>query len=339
MKSICKKAAVLGLTLMMALGMAACGGSSSGKAETQAPATQAPAAGGDETYSVGVCQLVQHVALDAATKGFQDAIKEELGDAVTFDVQNAQGDSNTCSTIINGLVADDVDLILANATPALQAAQAGTDSIPILGTSITDYASALAIDDFSGTVGGNISGTSDLAPLDGQAAMFQELLPDANKIGLIYCSAEANSQYQVDTIKGFLEGMGYTCEYYAFSDSNDIATIVTKAAQECDALYIPTDNTAASNTEIINNICDPAGIPIIAGEEGICKGCGIATLSIDYYDLGYATGKMGVKILQGEDISTMPIEYAPNFTKEYVAERCEKLGITVPDDYEAIEAE
>ena len=334
MKSICRKAAVLGITFMMALGMAACGGSSSGKAETQAPA-----AGGDETYSVGVCQLVQHVALDAATKGFQDAITEELGDAVTFDVQNAQGDSNTCSTIINGLVADDVDLILANATPALQAAQAGTDSIPILGTSITDYASALAIDDFSGTVGGNISGTSDLAPLDGQAAMFQELLPDANKIGLIYCSAEANSQYQVDTIKGFLEGMGYTCEYYAFSDSNDIATIVTKAAQECDALYIPTDNTAASNTEIINNICDPAGIPIIAGEEGICKGCGIATLSIDYYDLGYATGKMGVKILQGEDISTMPIEYAPNFTKEYVAERCEKLGITVPDDYEAIEAE
>ena len=256
-----------------------------------------------------------------------------------FDPQNANGDSNTCSTIINGLVANDVDLILANATPALQAAQAGTNTIPILGTSITDYASALAIDDFSGTVGGNISGTSDLAPLDGQAEMFKELLPDANKIGLIYCSAEANSQYQVDTIKGYLEDMGYTTEYYAFSDSNDIATIVTKASQECDALYIPTDNTAASNTEIINNICDPAGIPIIAGEEGICKGCGIATLSIDYYDLGYATGKMAVKILQGEDISTMPIEYAPNFTKEYVAERCEKLGITVPDDYEAIEAE
>lgn len=334
MKNIWKKTAVIGLSVMMAAAMAACGGSSSGK-----PAQTEAAAGGDASYTVGVCQLVQHVALDAATQGFQDAITEEFGDSVTFDVQNAQGDSNTCSTIINGLVSNNVDLILANATPALQAAQAGTDSIPVLGTSITDYATALAIDDFSGTVGGNISGTSDLAPLDGQAEMFKELLPDAKKIGMIYCSAEANSQYQVDTIKGYLEGMGYTCDYYAFSDSNDISTIVTKASQECDALYIPTDNTAASNTEIINNICEPAGIPIIAGEEGICKGCGIATLSIDYYDLGYATGQMGVKVLQGEDISTMAIEYAPNFTKEYMADRCEKLGITVPEDYVAIEAD
>ncbi len=334
MKNIWKKTAVIGLSVMMAAAMAACGGSSSGK-----PAQTEAAAGGDASYTVGVCQLVQHVALDAATQGFQDAITEEFGDSVTFDVQNAQGDSNTCSTIINGLVSNNVDLILANATPALQAAQAGTDSIPVLGTSITDYATALAIDDFNGTVGGNISGTSDLAPLDGQAEMFKELLPDAKKIGMIYCSAEANSQYQVDTIKGYLEGMGYTCDYYAFSDSNDISTIVTKASQECDALYIPTDNTAASNTEIINNICEPAGIPIIAGEEGICKGCGIATLSIDYYDLGYATGQMGVKVLQGEDISTMAIEYAPNFTKEYMADRCEKLGITVPEDYVAIEAD
>lgn len=334
MKNIWKKTAVIGLSVMMAAAMAACGGSSSGK-----PAQTEAAAGGDASYTVGVCQLVQHVALDAATQGFQDAITEEFGDSVTFDVQNAQGDSNTCSTIINGLVSNNVDLILANATPALQAAQAGTDSIPVLGTSITDYATALAIDDFNGTVGGNISGTSDLAPLDGQAEMFKELLPDAKKIGMIYCSAEANSQYQVDTIKGYLEGMGYTCDYYAFSDSNDISTIVTKASQECDALYIPTDNTAASNTEIINNICEPAGIPIIAGEEGICKGCGIATLSIDYYDLGYATGQMGVKVLQGEDISTMAIEYAPNFTKEYMADRCEKLNITVPEDYVAIEAD
>jgi putative ABC transport system substrate-binding protein len=334
MKNIWKKTAAIGLSVMMAAAMAACGGSSSDK-----PAQTEAAAGGDASYTVGVCQLVQHVALDAATQGFQDAITEAFGDSVTFDVQNAQGDSNTCSTIINGLVSNNVDLILANATPALQAAQAGTDSIPVLGTSITDYATALAIDDFSGTVGGNISGTSDLAPLDGQAEMFKELLPDAKKIGMIYCSAEANSQYQVDTIKGYLEGMGYTCEYYAFSDSNDISTIVTKASQECDALYIPTDNTAASNTEIINNICEPAGIPIIAGEEGICKGCGIATLSIDYYDLGYATGQMGVKVLQGEDISTMAIEYAPNFTKEYMADRCEKLGITVPEDYLAIEAD
>ena len=291
------------------------------------------------TYTVGICQLVQHPALDAATQGFKDALTEEFGDAVVFDEQNAQGDSNTCSTIINSFVSNNVNLILANATPALQAAQAGTDTIPVLGTSVTDYATGLDLSDFNGTVGGNISGTSDLAPLDGQADMLHELCPDAKNVGLLYCSAEANSQYQVDTIKGYLEGMGYTCTYYAFSDSNDLATVVTTAANESDVIYVPTDNTVASNTEIIQNICLPAGVPVVAGEEGICSGCGIATLSIDYYDLGYATGKMGIKVLNGEDIATMPIEYAPKFTKEYNVSNCETLGITVPSDYVAIETE
>ena len=265
---------------------------------------------------------------------------EEFGDKVIFDEQNAQGDSNTCSTIVNGFVSNNVDLILANATPALQAAAAGTNEIPILGTSVTEYGVALEIDGFSGTVGGNISGTSDLAPLDGQADMLQELFPDAKTVGLLYCSAEANSQYQVDTIKAFLEEKGYSCEYYAFSDSNDLSAVVTEAANTVDVIYVPTDNTAASNTEIINNICQPAGVPVVAGEEGICAGCGVATLSISYYDLGVATGKMAVKILKGEsDISTMPIEYAPNFTKKYNAANCEALGIKIPEGYEAIVAE
>ena len=261
-----------------------------------------------QTYNVGICQLVQHVALDAATEGFKDALTDKLGDAVTFDEQNAQGDSNTCSTIINSFVSNDVDLILANATPALQAAAAGTDTIPILGTAVTEYGVALGLDDFNGTVGGNISGTSDLAPLDQQAAMLQELFPDAKNVGLLYCSAEPNSQYQVDTVKAALEDLGYTCEYYAFSDSNDLSSVVTTAVSESDVIYVPTDNTVASNTEIINNICLPEQVPVITGEEGICSGCGVATLSINYYDLGYATGEMAVKILaDGEDISTMPI--------------------------------
>ena len=292
-----------------------------------------------QTYNVGICQLVQHVALDAATEGFKDALTDKLGDAVTFDEQNAQGDSNTCSTIINSFVSNDVDLILANATPALQAAAAGTDTIPILGTAVTEYGVALGLDDFNGTVGGNISGTSDLAPLDQQAAMLQELFPDAKNVGLLYCSAEPNSQYQVDTVKAALEDLGYTCEYYAFSDSNDLSSVVTTAVSESDVIYVPTDNTVASNTEIINNICLPEQVPVITGEEGICSGCGVATLSINYYDLGYATGEMAVKILaDGEDISAMPIEYAPKFTKEYNAEICEELGVTVPDDYVAIGA-
>ncbi len=307
-------------------------------AETTAEASADPSAAGGESYVVGICQLVQHEALDAATQGFMDAIKEALGDAVTFDVQNAQGDTNTCATIINSFVSSDVDLILANATPALQAAQAGTNEIPILGTSVTEYGVALGIDDFTGTVGGNISGTSDLAPLEEQAAMLHELFPDAKNVGLLYCSAEANSQYQVDTVKAALEALGYTCEYYAFSDSTDLATNVTNAAGASDVLYVPTDNPAASNTEIINNICQPAGVPVIAGEEGICRGCGVATLSISYYDLGVGTGNMAVRILTGESkVEEMPIEYAPQFTKKYNKILCEALGVTVPEDYVAIE--
>ena len=291
-----------------------------------------------ETYTVGICQLVQHDALDAATQGFKDALTEKLGDAVTFDEQNAQGDTNTCSTIINSFTSENVDLILANATPALQAAVAGTNEIPILGTSVTEYGVALEIDDFDGTVGGNVSGTSDLAPLDEQAAMLHELYPDVKNVGLLYCSSEANSQYQVDTVKAALEDLGYTCEYYAFSDSNDLSAVTTTAASESDVIYVPTDNTVASNTEIINNICLPAEVPVIAGEEGICAGCGVATLSISYYDLGVATGEMAAKILTGEaDISEMPIEYAPQFTKKYNPTNCEALGLEVPDDYVAIE--
>ena len=318
-----KKFIALLMTTLMVVGLVGCGSSAK-----------------KDTYTIGICQLVQHEALDAATQGFKDAVSEALGDKVTFKEQNAQGDSNTCSTIINSFVSDQVDLILANATPALQAAAAGTNEIPILGTSVTEYGVALEIDGFSGTVGGNISGTSDLAPLDGQANMVKELFPDAKTVGLLYCSAEANSQYQVDTIKTFLEDLGYTCEYYSFSDSNDLASVVTSAVSAVDVIYVPTDNTVASSTEIINNICLPAGIPVIAGEEGICSGCGVATLSISYYDLGYATGKMAVKVLtEGADISTMPIEYAPNFVKKYNAEICDTLGVTIPDDYVAIGAE
>ena len=300
-------------------------------------AVTASAADGDK-YTIGICQLVQHEALDAATQGFKDEIVKELGeDAVTFDEQNAQGDSNTCSTIINSFVSNNEDLILANATASLQAAAAGTSDIPILGTAVTEYGVALDLKDFDGTVGGNISGTSDLAPLDEQAAMLQELFPDAKKVGLLYCSAEANSQYQVDTVKAALEELGYTCEYYAFSDSNDLSSVTTTAANDSDVIYVPTDNTVASNTELINNICLPAKVPVITGEEGICAGCGVATLSINYYDLGVTTGKMAVKILKdGEDISQMPIEYAPNFTKEYNKDICEELGVEIPDEYVAI---
>ena len=354
-----KKILALVMAMTMAVGLTACGGSSSGTEDTSAADSAAtedtaedtgaaedtaeeaetPSAGA--SYTVGICQLVQHEALDAATQGFKDAVTEALGaENVTFDEQNASNDSATCATIINQFVSNNVDLILANATAPLQAAAQGTDTIPVLGTSVTEYGVALDIDNFDGLVGTNVSGTSDLAPLDQQAAMLQELFPDAETVGLLYCSAEANSQYQVDTVQGYLEEMGYTCTQYSFSDSNDLAAVATTAAQESDVIYVPTDNTVASNTEIIRNICEPAQVPIIAGEEGICSGCGVATLSISYYDLGVTTGQMAVKVLSGEsDISEMPIEYAPQFTKKYNPTICEALGIQVPEDYEAIETE
>ena len=290
------------------------------------------------TYTVGVCQLVQHPALDAATQGFQDALTEKAGKSVTFDVQNASGDSNTCSTIVNGFVADNVDLIMANATPALQAAVAATGDIPILGTSVTDYATALDIDDWTGATGINVSGTSDLAPLDEQAAMLNELFPDAKVVGLLYCSAEPNSKYQVDVITGYLTELGYECVEYTFADSNDVASVAQSACDGSDVIYIPTDNTAASCTEAIRNVVEPAQKPVIAGEEGICKGCGVATLSISYYDLGYATGEMAYEVLvNGADVATMNVAFAPNVTKEYNAELCDLLGVTVPEDYAAIQ--
>ena len=291
----------------------------------------------EKTYTVGICQLVQHVALDAATQGFKDALTEKLGDKVKFDEQNASNDSANCITIINGFLAENVDLIMANATPALQAAQAATADTPILGTSVTDYGTALDIADWTGATGMNISGTSDLAPLDGQADMIKELFPDAKKVGLLYCSAEANSLYQVKVIAEELKALGYSTTEYAFTDSNDVSSVVTNACASSDVLYVPTDNTAASCTEAIRNVVETEKVPVVAGEEGICAGCGVATLSISYYDLGVATGKMAYEILvNGADVSTMPVEFAPQFTKEYNPEMAELFGLTLPEDYVAI---
>ena len=344
-----KKTLALLLAALMLLALAACGTTNDTNTEPPAatdPVETEPAAtepadddAAVETYVVGICQQMTHVALDAATQGFKDALAEILGaDAVTYSEGNAGGEQPNCVTIVDGLVSEGVDLILANATWPLQAAYSATSEIPVLGTSVTDYATALNIDDWTGTVGGNISGTSDLAPLDQQAAMIQELFPDAKNVGLLYCSGEPNSVYQIETIRGYLEDMGYTCEAYAFTDVNDLSSVTQTACDNSDVIYIPTDNTAAGNTETIANVVLAAGVPVVAGESGICSGCGVATLSISYYDLGYTTGEMAAQILKGEaDISTMPIEYAPNVTKMYNAANCEALGITVPDDYTAIE--
>lgn len=301
--------------------------------------TSAPAEG--KVYNIGICQLVEHPALDAATQGFEDALTDLLGaDNVNFDFQNAQGEQTNCATITTQFVTDGADLIMANATAPLQAAAAATNTIPIIGTSITDYATALDISDWTGATGTNISGVSDLAPIDEQEDMLVELFPDAQHVGILYCSAEPNSKYQADLFKACLEEDGIAYDEFTVADSNEIQAVVTSACEACDVLYIPTDNTLASSTELIRNIVVPAGISVIAGEEGICAGCGVATLSIDYYDIGYLAGSMAYDVLvSGADISTMKILQVSQVTKKYNAEICKDLNVNVRPDYEAIETE
>lgn len=323
-------ALVMVIALMM-MTMAGCG--------TQSPTSADASENGDKVYHIGICQQLEHPALDAATQGFQEKLTELLGEGnVEFDVQNAQGEAANCSTIASTFVAANVDLILANATTALQACAAATADIPVIGTSVTDYATALEIDDWTGATGTNVTGTSDLAPLDQQAAMIQELVPDVKQVGLVYCSAEPNSVYQIEKVAEVLDTMNIAHKEYSAADSNEIQSVVTNAVSECDVLYIPTDNTMAGNTETINNIALPKKVPIIAGEQGICEGCGIATLSISYYDIGAAAAELAYEILvNGADPGTLEIGYAPQVTKLYDADRCAELGITVPDGYEAIE--
>lgn len=292
----------------------------------------------DKVYKIGICQLVTHDALDAATKGFQDALKEKLGDKVEFDVQNASGEATNCTTITSKFVSDKVDLIMANATDALAAASQATDKIPIVATSITDYATALDIKDWTGKTGYNITGTADLAPLAEQAAMIKELVPNAKTVGVLYCSAEKNSKYQADVITDELKKLGIETKIYTFVDTNDVTPVTQQIVNDkCDAVFVPTDNTAASNAEAINNVLEPAKMPVIAGESGICSKCGIATLSISYYDIGYKAGEMAYEILvSGKDPAEMDIEYAKDLTKQYVKERAEAIGVAIPEGYEPI---
>jgi len=326
-----KKLLVMLLSVLMVLTLAGC--SSNGGSSEQ------PEGSSEETKTlkIGVVQLVQHAALDAATQGFVDEVKKAFPDA-DINVQNAAGDSATCSTIVQGFVNDGVDLIMANATPALQAAVSATEDIPILGTSVTEYGVALGIDGFNGLIGSNVSGTSDLAPLDQQAQMILDLFPETKTVGIIFCSNEANSKYQVEVVSDELTKKGIEVKTASFTDSNDISMVCEDLCSQVDLIYIPTDNQAASCAETIANVVLEKKIPVIAGEEGICSLCGIATLTINYYDLGVTTGQMAVKILNGESrIEEMPIQYFENPVRKFNPEVCDLFGVSVPEDFEPIE--
>lgn len=328
----------------MLFSMAGCSngdsGSSGGNAANNDGGNAGAAGGSDKVYSIGICQLVEHPALDAATEGFMAALKDKLGDNVKFDNQNAQNEATNCTTICNNFVSGGVDLIMANATGALQAASSATSTIPIVGTSVTNYATAMGVNDWIEMKGKNITGTSDLAPIDEQEKMILELFPDVKQVGILYCSAEANSKYQANLMESALTADGIAYKEYSVADSNEIQAMTTTAVSECDVLYIPTDNTIANATETVKNVVVPANIPVIAGEEGICSGCGVATLSISYYDIGYKAGEMAYDILvNGKNAGDMDIEFAPKVEKKYNAEICQSLGITPPENYTAIAAE
>lgn len=327
MNKVFKRALALGLSAVLTAGcFAGCSAQSGGD-------------DANKTYKVGICQIREHEALDAATEGFKKAMTDKLGDKVTFDEQNAQGETTACSTIVNQFISQGVDLIMANATPVVQSAVAATKDIPIVGTSVTEYGVALDISDFSGKTGVNVTGTSDLAPLKDQAAMIKEICPDTKTVGIVYCSAEPNSKYQATEVSKYLAEIGITAKEYPFADSNDLQSIATQAVAENDAIYLPTDNTVAENTSIIDSIARPAKKPVFAGEEGILRGCGVATLTISYYDIGYKAGEMAAQILtEGANPAEMEIAYAPQFTKKYNADICAELGIEVPADYVALEA-
>ena len=296
-----------------------------------------------DSYLVGICQLVQHDALDAATQGFEDRLGELMeaaGKTVQFDYQNASGDSATCSVIANQFDANGVDLIMANATPALQACANATagSGIPVVATSITDFGVALDIDmGPTDATGINVTGSNDLAPLASQAQQILDLFPETKVVGCLYCSSEANSKFQVEGVKEALNAQGIECNFYTFSDSNDIQAVAQKAADEADVIYLPTDNTVAANGAIIGEVCTAAQTPIIAGEEGIFKNTGaVATLSLSFYQIGQVAGEYAFEILvNGSDPATMNIYQTDQLTYYYNPEVAEAYGAIIPEDYTA----
>lgn len=327
MKKMMRMTAVM---LTAAMAMTGCGGSS------DTPADDAADSG---VYKVGIVQQLEHVALDAATQGFEDKLTELLGEGnVVFDYQNAQGEQTNCTTIATKFVSDGVDLIMANATTALQSAAAATSEIPIVGTSVTDYVTAGVIND-NEAPGTNVTGASDLAPVDEQIALLKQLVPDAKKVAIVYCSAEPNSKFQSDLAQKYLEEANLEWAEYTAADSNEVQAVITKAIAECDTVYIPTDNTMANNMEIIKNVTQPAGVPVICGEEGMCSVGGLATLSISYYDLGAKAAEMAYEILvNGANPAEMPIEYvSEGITAKYNADTAAALGMTMPEGLVPIE--
>lgn len=311
------------MIVMMLLSLCACGSAAGNKAD-------------DGTYSVGIVQLMQHVALDQATQGFQDALTEKLGDKVTFDVQLASGEATNCTTIVTKFINSNVDLIMANATPAVIAAKEATSTIPIIGTSVTDYvAEEASIVASNEAPGANVTGYSDMSDIAAHVELTQKLCPDAKTVAIIYCSAEPNSVIQGNQAKELYEAAGLSTVTLTASDVTTISTVVNSACEKADVIYIPTDNLFAENMESVKNIAEPAKIPVITGEGGMAQAGGTASVAIDYYTLGYRAGEMAYEIMvNGADPATTPIGFMTAEDMELIIneENVAAIGLTVPED-------
>ena len=284
-------------------------------------------------YKVGVVQLVEHPALDAANKGFVDALKEKgLADKTAFDQQNAQADQSNLNSIAQRFVSDKKDLVLAIATPAAQTMANASHDIPIMGTAITDYVTAKLVQS-NEHPGGNVSGTSDMTPVEKEVDLIIALVPNVKRIGAIYTSSEINSQLQVEKMKAYAATKGITVVEATVSNVNDIQQAATNLVnQDVQAIYTPTDNVLASAMANLAQITDAAKIPVFAADEGMTMTGGVATYSVDYYKLGYQTGLMAAKVLSGEaKISDLAIETQKDIKLTVNEERAKKLGITIPE--------
>ncbi|WP_293846902.1 ABC transporter substrate-binding protein [uncultured Parolsenella sp.] len=322
MKSISRRSFVAAGAGAVALGLAACGNSGS------SATTATTAADGEKSYQIGVLQLTQHAALDAANEGFVAAL-DASGISYTIDQQNANNDQSACSTIASKLVGDNDDLIYVIATPAAQAVAAATTEIPIVGCAITDYAASGLVAD-NEKPGGNLTGTSDMNPVDDQIAMLQKVLPEAKHVGMLYCTAESNSLLQIEMAEAACDKAGLTHERFTVSSSNEVQSVVESMIGKVDAGYSPTDNTIAAAAAQVGQICKEGKLPFVTGEENMCMGMGICTLSIDYTELGKMAGEMAVKILtEGADPADMAIETESGDQLKVVKneEMAEALGI------------
>ena len=312
-----KKTAIFVLMLAIVLVMAGCTGQSTG------------------TKSIGIIQYVEHVALDSAREGFVDALSDNGyvdGENITIDVQNAQADQSNLSTISDRFVSNNVDLVLAIATPAAQSIAGKTKDIPILGTAITDYVAAKLVES-NEAPGGNVSGTTDMNPIREQIELLVKLVPDAETVGLIYTSSEDNSIVQAAIAREVIEELGLTYTEVTVTNSNDVQQATQSIVEECDAIYLPTDNVIASSMPIVYSVTVESKTPVICGESGMVESGGLATLGINYYDLGYKTGLMAIKVLKGEaQPATMPIESADEFDFAINGAVANEIGLEIPED-------